>query len=82
MLGSAALDICHVACGRADGYYETPLYVWDVAAASLIVQQAGGCVETLDEDERGRLSFACSNSRIHQAFMEIVRNRISSRSSA
>jgi myo-inositol-1(or 4)-monophosphatase len=40
--GSAALDLCYVACGRFDGFWEIKLKPWDVAAASLIVQEAGG----------------------------------------
>lgn len=41
LLGAAALDLCQVACGRADGFYESGLNVWDVAAADLICRRAG-----------------------------------------
>jgi len=40
--GSAALDLCYVACGIFDGFWEMDLYPWDCAAASLIVREAGG----------------------------------------
>lgn len=40
--GSAAIDLCYVACGRYDGFWEFNLYPWDIAAGSLIVQEAGG----------------------------------------
>ncbi len=40
--GSAALDLCYLACGRLDGFWEFSLRSWDTAAASLIVQEAGG----------------------------------------
>ncbi len=43
-LGSAALDICWVACGRLQGYYEATLSAWDVAAAKLIAREAGAAV--------------------------------------
>ncbi|MFD2035110.1 inositol monophosphatase family protein [Belliella marina] len=43
-LGSAAADLCYVACGRMDGYFEYNLNSYDVAAGSLIVQEAGGTV--------------------------------------
>ncbi|MCZ2443619.1 MAG: inositol monophosphatase [Flavobacteriales bacterium] len=43
-IGTAALDLSYVACGRFDAYYEHGLYPWDVAAGSLIVQEAGGHV--------------------------------------
>ncbi len=43
-LGSAVLDLCYVACGRLDGYWEFALGPWDMAAGGLIVQEAGGRV--------------------------------------
>ena len=42
--GSAALDLAYVACGRYDGYYEKALNIWDIAAGSLLVSEAGGIV--------------------------------------
>ncbi|POA97846.1 inositol monophosphatase [Chromobacterium sinusclupearum] len=42
--GSAALDLCNVACGRVEGFFELNLKPWDIAAGSLIVQEAGGIV--------------------------------------
>ncbi|MCF7837181.1 MAG: inositol monophosphatase [Candidatus Marinimicrobia bacterium] len=47
MMGAAALDICHVARGRVDGYFETRIYHWDIAAAQLIARQAGAQTEVL-----------------------------------
>jgi myo-inositol-1(or 4)-monophosphatase len=44
-MGSAALDMCYVACGRFDGFYEVGLQPWDVAAGTLIVKQAGGVAD-------------------------------------
>lgn len=46
--GSAALDLCYVACGRADAFIEYRLCAWDYAAASIIIQEAGGCVSSTD----------------------------------
>lgn len=40
--GSAALDLCYLACGRLDGFWELKLKPWDIAAGSLIVKEAGG----------------------------------------
>ena len=42
--GSAALDLCYVASGRVDGYWELNLKSWDIAAGSLIAQEAGAIV--------------------------------------
>lgn len=57
--GSAALDLCNVACGRAELYFELRLSPWDYAAGSLIVREAGGKAETL-EGEPLRLNEPCS----------------------
>jgi myo-inositol-1(or 4)-monophosphatase len=46
-LGSAALDLCYVACGRFDGYWELRLKAWDVAAGALIAQEAGARLTNL-----------------------------------
>lgn len=45
--GSAALDLCYVACGRCDAYFELILQPWDFAAGTIIVREAGGLVETI-----------------------------------
>lgn len=42
-LGSAAMNTCSIACGSADAYYEFGLHAWDMCAASLILEEAGGC---------------------------------------
>lgn len=46
--GSAALDLCYVAAGRCDGFYEGQLSPWDYAAASVILEEAGGRIGTLE----------------------------------
>lgn len=46
-LGSAAIDLCYVAAGRFDGYWELETYPWDIAAGGLLVQEAGGLVSKL-----------------------------------
>jgi myo-inositol-1(or 4)-monophosphatase len=43
-IGSAAVDLCYVACGRFEGYFEFNLKIWDISAGVLIVQEAGGTV--------------------------------------
>jgi myo-inositol-1(or 4)-monophosphatase len=49
--GSAALDLCYVAAGRLDAYWETGLAPWDLAAGTLIVREAGGIISGLDGSE-------------------------------
>lgn len=72
--GSAALDLCLVADGTYDGYWERRLHVWDVAAGSALVRAAGGTVTALDggpTDWRiGHL--IASNGRIHDALVDAV----------
>jgi len=47
-LGSAAIDLAYVACGRFDGFWELRLGAWDVAAGSVLVEEAGGTVTGID----------------------------------
>jgi myo-inositol-1(or 4)-monophosphatase len=73
--GSAALDLCYVAAGRFDGFWEMKLGPWDLAAGSLMVREAGGRVtdfqgRPLGLDGRQVLA---SNSRIHREMMKILR---------
>lgn len=50
-LGTAALELCYLACGRVDLYFEARLSIWDYAAAMLIIREAGGYIEMMFEDE-------------------------------
>lgn len=49
-MGAAAYDLCCVACGQLDGYWELNLHAWDVCAANLIVEEAGGIILPFRED--------------------------------
>lgn len=73
VLGSAAYDLCQVASGNAEGYFEADIYIWDIAAAGLIVQQAGGKTEILRKtDSNQNLSFMATNGKIHKELRSIV----------
>jgi myo-inositol-1(or 4)-monophosphatase len=74
MLGSAAIDICHIACGRSDGYFEAGLYIWDVAAAGLIAERAGAVCTAWPRNEEHGVRFLCTNHSIHAAAREQVGN--------
>lgn len=71
-LGSAAVDICYVACGRFDGFYEYALQAWDVAAGIIILQEAGGkvCDFNGQDDYLFGKSIMVSNSAIFDSFKE------------
>ena len=75
--GSAALDLAYVASGRLDGFYETALNRWDIAAGALIVEEAGGQVTGYDgvfDSRKGEI--VASNGRLHQAMRDVISNRM------
>jgi len=70
--GSAALDLCYVAAGRLDAYWELKLHPWDVAAGLLIVEEAGGRCSDLQggpASDSGA-EVVASNGLVHQALLE------------
>jgi myo-inositol-1(or 4)-monophosphatase len=73
--GSAALDLCYVACGRFDGFWELKLKPWDVAAASLVVQEAGGHLTDFKNQEFSIHSHETlgTNGLIHQQMLDVLR---------
>lgn len=74
-LGSAALDLCYIAAGRFDGYWEFGLKPWDIAAGALIVEEAGGQVT----DSNGNMldlfgkDILATNSKIHKEIVNKFR---------
>jgi myo-inositol-1(or 4)-monophosphatase len=72
IMGAAAVDLCHVACGRADGYYESGIYLWDVAAAGLIARRAGGRAEVIEELSDVRYRYLCTNGRIQDELRQVL----------
>lgn len=75
-LGSAALDICYVACGRLDAHWEFRLHAWDTAAASLIVKEAGGRITDFAGNAFNPFGAEtlASNGRIHDAMLEVLKS--------
>jgi len=73
-LGSAALDLCYVACGRFDGYWEEKLRVWDIAAGALIVEEAGGTVTGLDGQPFDPFSghLVASAPSLHARILDVI----------
>ena len=82
-LGSAALDLCYVAAGRLDGFWEARLKPWDTAAASLLVEEAGGRVSGIDGAPfRPRAgSVVGSNGLLHDAMLQTIRGYFDGRRS-
>lgn len=77
-IGAAALDLCYVACGRFDAFFEMALQPWDVAAGSLIVEEAGG----FNSDFNGTDNYIfgqtilSSNTQVHDEIKELIKNYV------
>jgi len=73
-LGSAAIDLCYVADGIFDGFWEVYLNPWDVCAGLLIVEEAGGVVSDFHGEEVDIYSkkFLAANKNIHKKLVEIL----------
>jgi len=76
-LGSAAMDLAFVACGKLEAFFEYNLHPWDVAAGILIVQQAGGKVTDFSGGSNVLFGdqFCASNRLIHDEMIGIIRDR-------
>jgi myo-inositol-1(or 4)-monophosphatase len=74
--GSAALDLCHVATGWLDGFWELVLAPWDVAAGTLIIREAGGIVTSVtgDADVSRGGSILAGNPAMHPALGDLIRS--------
>jgi myo-inositol-1(or 4)-monophosphatase len=81
-LGSAALDLCYVAAGRFEAFWEQHLYPWDVAAGALIVEEAGGRVTGMDGApfDPAAAHLVASNGRVHGEVLAVIQEFRSSRS--
>jgi myo-inositol-1(or 4)-monophosphatase len=73
-LGSAAIDLCYVAAGRLDGFWETDLRPWDIAGGALIVAEAGGRVTRNDGNPFTSRSgdVLATNGHLHEAMLEVI----------
>jgi myo-inositol-1(or 4)-monophosphatase len=73
-LGAASIDMCAVASGRMDGFWEHGLNPWDTAAGWLLIEEAGGLVTKMDgspfDNNKGNL--LCTNGKIHEAMLAVL----------
>jgi myo-inositol-1(or 4)-monophosphatase len=76
-LGSAALDLCYVACGWLDGYWERDLKPWDTLAGLLVAREAGGRVTDYEDGDApqrlDRGQYVASNGHLHAEMLEVLR---------
>ena len=66
IFGSAALDLAYVASGRIDGYFQNGLNLWDIAAGTLIVREAGGIVNNYDLEKTKNIKVVASSEIINE----------------
>lgn len=78
--GSAALDLCYVAAGRFDGFWEVKLSPWDMAAGAVIVREAGGRITDLRGNAHSiyQPELVASNGQIHHEMLEVIRENLRS----
>jgi myo-inositol-1(or 4)-monophosphatase len=76
-LGSAAIDLCWVAAGRFDGFYEHSLKAWDSAAGFLMVEEAGGTITDFEGNYYSPYQphLVATNGKIHQELLDVVNDR-------
>ena len=70
IFGSAALDLAYVASGRIDGYFQNGLNLWDIAAGTLIVKEAGGIVNNYDTEKTKNIKVIASSENINQKLLK------------
>ena len=73
--GSAALDLCYVACGRFDGFFEFGLSSWDMAAGALIIEEAGGIVDDLNgkQDYLNTGDIVAATPKLFRELVKLIR---------
>jgi len=72
--GCAALDLAYVASGRLDGFFHNKINIWDVAAGSLLVEEAGGIVNNIKKFNNNNIDIRASNSSINDKMLQNLKN--------
>ena len=72
--GCAALDLAYVASGRLDGFFHNKINLWDVAAGALIVQEAGGIVNDLNQFDKNNINIRASSASINDQMLKNLQN--------
>ena len=70
--GCAALDLAYVGCGRFDGYFHNEINLWDVAAGKIIIEEAGGKVNNINDFEINKIDIRASNPNIYEKMLKKI----------
>ena len=68
--GCAALDLAYVGCGRFDGYFHNNINIWDIAAGKIIIEEAGGKVNDIDEFNINKINIRAGNPSIYDKMLK------------
>ena len=72
--GCAALDLAYVASGRLDGFFHNKINLWDIAAGTLLVKEAGGIVNNINDFEINNINIRASNSSINNQMLKNLKD--------
>ncbi len=72
--GCAALDLAYVGCGRLDGYFHNNINLWDIAAGKIIVEEAGGRVNNIDNFTINKIDIRAGNPNIFEKMVKNLSN--------
>ena len=72
--GSAALDLAYVASGRLDGYFQNKINLWDIAAGALMIKEAGGIVNDINEFDINNIDIKASSAAIYDKMLKNLDN--------
>ncbi len=72
--GCAALDLAYVGCGRLDGYFHNKINLWDIAAGKIIIEEAGGQVNDINNFEFNKIDIRAGNSNIYDKMVKKLNN--------
>ncbi len=74
--GSAALDLAYVAAGRLDGFFEQNLKIWDIAAGSLLIEEAGGLITDYDGSNHflDTCDVVCGQQKTHKMLLDLIQS--------
>ena len=67
--GCAALDLAYVGCGRLDGYFHDKINLWDIAAGKIIIEEAGGKVNNINDYKINKIDIRAGNPNIYEKML-------------